>query len=44
MTHQESIISVNLDDLLTVRLHIKNSLVVCTWGQKWPKFRPQYLR
>ena len=22
---------------LTVRLHIENSLVVCTWGQKWPQ-------
>jgi len=24
---------------LTVRLHIGNSLVVCAWGQKWPKLR-----
>jgi len=24
-------------------MHIENSLVVCTWGQKWPKFKPWYL-
>jgi len=24
---------------LTVRLHIENSLVLCTRGQKWPKLK-----
>jgi len=29
---------------LTVRLHIEIRLVVCTWGQIWPKFKPCFLR
>ena len=24
----------NMQNILTVRLHIENSLVLCTWGQK----------